>query len=175
MDTSDEEEIQAESQQTPEQIAAGLGAKKKEQERLRNLVAQKQQTSSLPALSNQLANRRRNTNPGGKRKEEKGGEKKGKIYFGVSICPQNRLKKNSPPAAEQRPAGCARSTLLAHRPLAHRRLPLRRNTGERAAVRMGSALLQAALPPPMPATKVAAPSTASSNASVASTPCGKRC
>ena len=110
MDTSDEEEIQAESQQTPEQIAAGLGAKKKEQERLRNLVAQKQQTSSLPALSNQLANRRRNTNPGGKRKEEKGGEKKGKIYFGVSICPQNRLKKNSPPAAEQRPAGCARST-----------------------------------------------------------------
>ena len=44
MDTSDEEEIQAESQQTPEQIAAGLGAKKKEQERLQRLVAQKQQT-----------------------------------------------------------------------------------------------------------------------------------
>ena len=42
MDTSDEEEIQAESQQTPEQIAAGLGAKKKEQERLQRLVAQKQ-------------------------------------------------------------------------------------------------------------------------------------
>ena len=59
MDTSDEEEIQAESQQTPEQTAAGLGAKKKEQERLRRLVAQKQQTIKFASV-----NDKQSTKPG---------------------------------------------------------------------------------------------------------------
>jgi hypothetical protein len=112
MDTSDEEEIQAESQQTPEQIAAGLGAKKKEQERLRNLVAQKQQTIKFASVKQSTSKPATKHKSGGEEREKRGKEEKkeGKIYFGVSICPQNRLKKKSPPAAEQRPAGCARST-----------------------------------------------------------------
>ena len=101
MDTSDEEEIQAESQQTPEQIAAGLGAKKKEQERLQRLVTQKQQTIKF-------ANVKQSTAVSKPEREKR--RKKGKNYFWVSICPQDRLKKKSPPATEQRPAGCARST-----------------------------------------------------------------
>jgi hypothetical protein len=44
-----------------------------------------------------------------------------------------------------------------------------------STVRLGFALLQVAPPLPNQAAKGVAPSTASSNASVASTPCGKRC
>ena len=69
MDTSDEEEIQAESQQTPEQIAAGLGAKKKEQERLRNLVAQKQQTIKFASVKQSTSKLATKHKSGGEERE----------------------------------------------------------------------------------------------------------
>ena len=144
MDTSDEKEIQAESQQTPEQIAAALGAKKKEQERLRNLVAQKQQTIKFASVKQSTSKPATKHKSGGgrERKEEKNfrrkGEKKRREFFilGCLFALKTgsifflRLRRSKDPRAAPAPH------LLAHRPLAHRRLPLRRNTGERAASNM---------------------------------------
>ena len=103
MDTSDEEEIQAESQQTPEQIAAGLGAKKKEQERLQRLVAQKQQTIKFASVKQSTSKPATKHKSGGEEERGERRREKGKIYFGVSICPQNRLKKISPPRRSKDP------------------------------------------------------------------------
>jgi hypothetical protein len=134
MDTSDEEEIQAESQQTPEQIAAGLGAKKKEQERLRNLVAQKQQTIKFASVKQSTSKPATKHKSGGEeRKEEKGGEKKeGKFILGCLFALKTGSKKFLRLRRSKDPRAAPAPHLLAHRPLAHRRLPLRRNTGERA-------------------------------------------
>ena len=88
MDTSDEEEIQAESQQTPEQIAAGLGAKKKEQERLRNLVAQKQQTIKFASVKQSTAV----SKPEREKRRKKGGKN---LFWGVYLPSKQAQKKFS--------------------------------------------------------------------------------
>jgi hypothetical protein len=92
MDTSDEEEIQAESQQTPEQIAAGLGAKKKEQERLRNLVAQKQQTikfASVKQSTSKLATKHKSGGEEREKRRKKGGKN---LFWGVYL-PSKQAQK----------------------------------------------------------------------------------
>ena len=94
MDTSDEEEIQAESQQTPEQIAAGLGAKKKEQERLRNLVAQKQQTIKFASVKQSTSKPATKHKSGGEEERgERRREKRKNLFWGVYL-PSKQAQKN---------------------------------------------------------------------------------